>query len=161
MMNVTYIKEYYPQSVITRDEDALENRKLIQDFMQGELNPQLKSEIIKKVHDIALQDDIDVVCFEPGLTSSETLLRYEELSSQLVPVVDCDVFMDTLTLEADADPITQEFTFKCNETRVKDKNILLIGGVYDSGLNYIKIVDILINNKAKKVVGLYIAKVKR
>ena len=160
-MRVIYIKEYYPQSVITRDENALKNRKLIQDFVQGELNPQLKSEIIQRVKDIVLKDDIDVVCFEPGLTNSETLLRFEELSSQLVSVLDCGVFMDTLILEADADPMTQEFTFKCNKTRIKGKNILLIGGVYDDGFTYDKIVDLMKNNGANKIVGLYIAKVKR
>lgn len=153
-----YIKKYYPESMEAPDDSALRDRRIIQDFMEGELDVNLRNQIESSVRNIVKEEDISVVCFIPGSTRAKTILRFGELSSELSFGLECDVYLDAITLKADADPITHEVFYHCKPERVKGKNVLIIGGVCTHEQHYASIARLVLEQGAEKVEGLYVAK---
>lgn len=156
---IRYIKKYYPESIEAPDDSALRDRRIIQDFMEGELDVNLRNQIELSVRNIVKEEDISVVCFIPGSTRAKTILRFGELSSELSFSLECDVFLDAITLQADADPITHEPIYHCKSERVKGKNVLIIGGVYTHEQHHASVSRLVLGYGAKKVEELYIAKI--
>ena len=153
------IINYYPESVEVSDQSALRDRMLVQDFVEGELHIELRDKIESYVRKIVKEEEVSLVCFIPASTRSKTILRFGELSSHLAMALDCDVYLDVITLKADADPITHEVFFQCNPVRARGKNVLVIGGIYASKKADESISGLLPDSGASKVEELYVAKV--
>ena len=123
----------------------------VQDFMTGSLRGDLAGKIMRKCREIVTDEGVDLICFVPGDTESITVLRYGKLAELLAGVYH-DVYLDGVS--ACADP---ESTFRCDKTRVKGKQVLVIGGIYQKGTTFHPIAQLLTNNGAKSVCGLFVA----
>ena len=153
-----YLHDYYPESISEVTDEQKHIRERVQDFMSGEIDPELIDRVVVRVKEIVKTEDTDVVCFAPGSTGAKTILRFGELAEILDRELDCDVYLDAVTLKFDADPITHARYYHCNKERVNGKNVLLIGGVYTTGLALQEVGDLLTHNGAKSVYALFIAK---
>ena len=158
MRTFEYLYDYYPESITEVTDEQKRIRELVQGFMSGEADPELLDRVIFRVKEIVKTEDIDVVCFAPGTTGAKTILRFSDLAEKLDRELDCDVFMDAVTLKFDADPITHKRYYQCNNDRVKGKIVLVIGGVSTTGESMMEINSLLEKNLTKAVYGLFIAK---
>ncbi len=158
MYSYSYIYDYYPESIREVSSEQERNRQEVQDFMTGELSQSLVSKVIENVRAIAAEDKFTLVCFVPGTTGAETVLRFSELASTLSDILDCGVYLDAVTLQFDSDPITHARFYQCDKERVKGQKILLIGDVYNTGEPLQKVGDIVMNNGAMSVRALFVAK---
>ena len=158
MSKIDYMYDYYPESISEVTDEQRRIRERVQGFMSGDADPELVYEIVDRVKGFVKVNQIDVICFAPGTTGAKTILRYGELAEILDKEIDCDVFLDAVTLKFDADPITHTRFYQCNKERVKGKNVLVIGGVYTTGESMREINLLLSQNQASNVYGLFIAK---
>ena len=124
--------------------------------MEGELDINLYNEIEISVRSIVKEEDISVVCFLPGSTKAKTILRFSELSSELSSSLDCDVFLDVITLSSDS--MSNQVFYQCKQERVMGRNILIIGGVYTNDKLHSSIKSLVLEQGAKKVEMFFIAK---
>lgn len=158
MSKIDYMYDYYPESISEVTDEQRRIRERVQGFMSGDVDPEFVYEIVSRVKGLVNANQIDVICFAPGTTGAKTILRYGELAEILDKEIDCDVFLDAVTLKFDADPITHTRFYQCNKERVKGKNVLVIGGVYTTGESFHSITNLLITNGADTVQGLFIAR---
>lgn len=158
MSNINYMYDYYPESISEVTDEQRRIRERVQGFMSGDADPELVYEIVRRVKSIVNANQVDIICFAPGTTGAKTILRYGELAEVLDREVDCDVFLDAITLKFDADPITHERYYKCKQERVKDKNVLVLGSVYTTGKSYNSIMTLLNDNGAKETIVIYVAR---
>lgn len=158
MKSFNYLYDYYPESISEVSEEQKRTRQLVQDFMTGVIAPQLFSDLVSRAKDIVASEGVDLVCFAPGSTASKTILRFGELAEALDRELDCDVFLDAVTIKFDADPVTHQRCYQCNKKRVKGKNVLFVGGVFLTGESLKLITELLLIDGAKKVCGLFVAK---
>ena len=158
MINYTYLFEYYPETVIDVSERQRQDRLMVQDFMMGEVSERLLSILLDEIKRVVGQKAIDIVCFIPGSTGSKTLLRYGNLATHMVEKLGCDVSIDAVSLQFDADPITHEMKYKCNAKRLEKKNILLVGCVYNTGKTLDIMENLLKDCRVKSVEALFVAK---
>ncbi|MBQ9309385.1 MAG: hypothetical protein IJ222_00795 [Bacteroidales bacterium] len=158
MYEYDYLMDYYPESINNVTEGQAKDRETVQAFMTGEISGELITRIASKASSLVEEKSIDVVCFAPGTTGAKTILRFGELADSLSDSLSCNVFLDGITLKFDSDPITHTRFYQCNAERIKNKNVLLIGGVYTTGQSLQEVGDLLMKNAAKEVFGLFIAK---
>ena len=158
MSKIDYMYDYYPESISEVTDEQRRIRERVQGFMSGDADPELVYEIVDRVKGLVKVNQIDVICFAPGTTGAKTILRYGELAEILDKEIDCDVFLDAVTLKFDADPITHVRYYKCNQERVKDKIVLVVGSVYTTGESYNSIMKLLNENGAKRAFVIYVAK---
>ena len=158
MSKIDYMYDYYPESISEVTDEQRRIRERVQGFMSGDADPELVYEIVRRVKSIVNANQVDIICFAPGTTGAKTILRYGELAEVLDREVDCDVFLDAITLKFDADPITHERYYKCKQERVKDKNVLVLGSVYTTGKSYNSIMTLLNDNGAKETIVIYVAR---
>ena len=151
MYNYSYLMDYYPESVEAPSAERAQNRDTVQAFMTGDISSELLTQIVNEMH-------IDMVCFAPGTTGAKTILRFGDMAEKLSTSLPCPVFLDGVTLKFDSDPITHIRFYQCNKERVNGKNVLLIGGVYTTGQALQEVGDLLMENGALRVFGLFIAK---
>jgi hypoxanthine-guanine phosphoribosyltransferase len=104
------------------------------------------------------KETIDLVCFIPETTGAKTVLRFDKISEVLREELDCDVYIDAVSLQFDSDPITHVRYYKCAKGKVKGKRVLLVGSVYSTGEALTEVGDLLVKNGAKSVYGLFAAK---
>ena len=158
MISFDYLYDYYPESIIEVTDEQMRIRELIKGFMSGDMDQELLYAVVARVKELAKSDGIDIVCFIPGSTGAKTILRFGELAVLLDRELDCDVFLDTITLKFDSNLITYTQFYQCNKERVGGKNVLLIGGVYTTGQTLQEVGDLLKHNGANSIYGLFIAK---
>ena len=158
MYNYSYLIDYYPESVKAPSAKLAHDRDTVQAFMTGDVSSELITQIEGKARELINDMNFDVVCFAPGTTGAKTILRFGEMAERLSESLPCPVFLDGVTLKFDSDPITHTRFYQCNKERVNGKNVLLIGGVYTTGQSLQEVVDLLVQNGAKSVYGLFVAK---
>lgn len=158
MYRFDYIVDYYPESKLDVTEDQRSDRQMIQDFMFGEPSEELIKQIVSRVKTTVTEETVDLVCFAPGSTGAKTLLRFDKISEVLAEELDCEVYIDAVSLQFDSDPITHVRHYKCAKEKVKGKRVLLVGSVYSTGEALTEIGDLLVKNGVKSVYGLFVAK---
>lgn len=158
MYNFSYLMDYYPESVEAPSAERAQNRDTVQAFMTGDISSELLTQIECKARELVNEMHIDMVCFAPGTTGAKTILRFGDMAEKLSTSLPCPVFLDGVTLKFDSDPITHTRFYQCNKERVNGKNVLLIGGVYTTGQALQEVGDLLMENGALRVFGLFIAK---
>lgn len=158
MYRFDYIVDYYPESKLDATEDQISDRQMIQDFMFGDPSEELIRQIVSRVKTIVSGEAIDLVCFAPGTTGAKTVLRFDKISGVLAEELDCDVYIDAVSLQFDSDPITHVRYYKCAKEKVKGKRVLVVGSVYSTGEALTEVGDLLVKNGAKSVYGLFAAK---
>lgn len=158
MYNFSYLMDYYPESVKAPSAEQAKDRDSVQAFMTGDVSTELLMRIESKAREIVNDKHIDMVCFAPGTTGAKTILRFGDMAERLSASLPCPVFLDGVTLKFDSDPITHTRFYQCNKERVNKKNVLLIGGVYTTGQALQEVGDLLTENGAKSVFGLFVAK---
>lgn len=156
MKSFEYIYDYCPESSIKVNDEQSRICQLVQDFIAGDVSNILIEDIVTKVKEILINNEIDYVCFSPGTTGTKTILRFSKIADVLSDELNCGVFLDTIQVESD--PIKNIRYYKCKKARVKGKRVLLIGGVYDTGETFDIVTDLLLSNGAKSVNGLFVAK---
>lgn len=155
----SHLLNYYPSSMKDSSAKHAEDRETVRNFMEGEISTELLQRIAVKANDLVRENEIDVVCFIPGTSGSQTILRFGEIAEHLSSTLPCAVYLDGITLRCDADPITLIRCFQCSERRVSGKRVLLIGDIYATGTFLQETGDLLVQNGAKSVYGFYVAKV--
>ena len=158
MYKFSYLMDYYPESVEAPSADRAQDRDTVQAFMTGDVSSELITQIEGKARELVNDMNIDIVCFAPGTTGAKTILRFGEMAERLSESLPCPVFLDGVTLKFDSDPITHTRFYQCNGERVNGKNVLLIGSVYTTGQALQEVGDMLVQNGAKSVYGLFVAK---
>ena len=158
MYRFDYIVDYYPESKLDATEDQISDRQMIQDFMFGDPSEELIRQIVSRVKTIVSGEAIDLVCFAPGTTGAKTVLRFDKISGVLAEELDCDVYIDAVSLQFDSDPITHVRYYKCAKEKVMGKRVLVVGSVYSTGEALTEVGDLLVKNRAKSVYGLFAAK---
>ena len=158
MYRFDYIIDYYPESYLDATEGQKRDRQMIQDFMFGEPSEELIRQIVSRVKKTASDESIDLVCFAPGTTGAKTVLRFDKISGVLAEELDCEVYIDAVSLQFDSDPITHIRHYKCEEEKVKGKRVLVVGSVYTTGEALTEVGDLLIESGASDVTGLFVAK---
>jgi hypoxanthine-guanine phosphoribosyltransferase len=158
MYRFDYIVDYYPESKLDATEDQIRDRQMIQDFMFGEPSEELIRQIVSRVKTIVSDEAIDLVCFAPGTTGAKTVLRFDKISEVLDDELDCEVYIDAVSLQFDSDPITHVRYYKCAREKVKGKRVLLVGSVYSTGESLAEVGDLLMESGARGVCGLFVAK---
>lgn len=158
MYRFDYLVDYYPESKFEVTEDQKHDRQMIQDFMFGEPSDELIKQLVSRVKTEVEEKAIDLVCFVPGTTGAKTILRFDKISEVLAEELDCNVYIDAVSLQFDSDPITHIRHYKCAKEIVKGKKVLLIGSVYTTGKALNEVGDLLIKSGTKSVYGLFIAK---
>lgn len=158
MYRFDYLFDYYPESIPGESEEQRQNREDIDAFMTGVTSDRLRAVIEKAVEETVKNENIDLVCFAPGSTGAKTILRFGELADRLSSILHCDVYLDAITLADNAAPGKQERVYQCNRDRVSGKKVLVVGSVYSSGTSMNTIGNLLLKNKAKSVLGLFVAK---
>ena len=161
MTDYTYIIDYIPTTDSRATEKQVKERNAVLDFLDGDLSQNLKKSILEKVKALALESkNVCIIGFIPSWTAEKTMDRYGKLASFLSANLDIEVFPDVLTLKQDSDPILLNMEYVCNISRVKGKDVILIGGVINTGATFQKVSNILLSHGALNVVGLFIAKIK-
>ena len=155
----SHLLDYYPSSMKDCSAKQTENRETVRNFMKGGISAELLQHIAIKANDLVRENEIDVACFIPGTSGSQTVLRFGEIAEHLSSILPCSVYLDGVTLQYDTDLITHIRSFQCNEKRFSGKRVLLIGDIYTSGASLQETGDLLIQNGAKSVYGFYVAKV--
>ena len=158
MYRFDYIVDYYPESKLDVTEGQRLDRQMIQDFMFGDPSEELIRQIVSRAKTTVSDEAIDLVCFAPGTTGAKTLLRFDKISEVLAEELDCDVYINAVSLQFDSDPITHIRHYTCAKEIVKGKKMLVIGSVYTTGEALTEVGDLLIKNGAKSVYGLFVAK---
>lgn len=158
MYRFDYIVDYYPESKLDVTEGQRFDRQMIQDFMFGDPSEELIRQIVSRAKTTVSDEAIDLVCFAPGTTGAKTLLRFDKISEVLAEELDCDVYINAVSLQFDSDPITHIRHYTCAKEIVKGKKMLVIGSVYTTGEALTEVGDLLIKNGAKSVYGLFVAK---
>ena len=158
MYRFDYIIDYYPESKLDATEGQRRDRQMIQDFMFGDPSEELIRQIVSRVKTAVSDEAIDLVCFAPATTGAKTVLRFDKISGVLAEELDCDVFIDVVSLQFDSDPITHVRYYKCAKEKVKGKRVLVVGSVYSTGEALTEVGDLLAKNGAKSVYGLFVAK---
>ncbi len=158
MIDFKYIYDYDPNLIRDMTEEQHLTSKEITDFMTGITSDRLRAVIEKEVVETVKDENIDLVCFAPGSTGAKTILRFGELADRLSSILPCGVYLDAITLAADADSSTQEQVYQCNRDRVSGKKVLVLGSRYSTGTSMNTIGSLLLKNKAKRVLGLFVAK---
>ena len=161
MNSYSYIYEYIPTTSSKATGEQVRDRNAVLDFLDGDLSPELKQTILERIRDIAAdRGNVCVIGFVPSWTAEKTMERYGKLASFLSASLDIEVYPDALTLKQDSDPILLRKEFACNASRVKGKDVILIGGVINTGATFKRVCKILLDNGASDISGLFIAKVK-
>ncbi|MBO6248844.1 MAG: hypothetical protein J6N54_08555, partial [Bacteroidales bacterium] len=106
MYRFDYLVDYYPESKFEVTEDQKLDRQMIQDFMFGEPSDELIKQLVSRVKTEVEEKAIDLVCFVPGTTGAITILRFDKISEVLAEELDCNVYIDAVSLQFDSDPIT-------------------------------------------------------
>ena len=158
MYRFDYIVDYYPESKIDVTEGQRLDRQMIQDFMFGDPSEELIRQIVSRARTTVSDEAIDLVCFAPGTTGAKTLLRFDKISEVLAEELDCDVYIDAVSLQFDSDPITHIRHYKCEKDKVKGKRVLVVGSVYSTGEALTEVGDLLMESGASDVIGLFVAK---
>ena len=158
MYRFDYIVDYYPESKIDVTEGQRLDRQMIQDFMFGDPSEELIRQIVSRAKTTVSDEAIDLVCFAPGTTGAKTLLRFDKISEVLAEELDCDVYIDAVSLQFDSDPITHIRHYKCEKDKVKGKRVLVVGSVYSTGEALTEVGDLLMESGASDVIGLFVAK---
>ena len=158
MYRFDYIVDYYPESMLDVTDSQRHDRQMIQDFMFGDPSEELIRQVVSRVKTVVSDEAIDLVCFAPGTTGAKTVLRFDKISEFLAEELDCDVYIDAVSLQFDSDPITHVRYYKCAKEIVKGKRVLLIGSVYATGEALMEIGDLLMESGARDVLGLFVAK---
>lgn len=158
MYHYSYLMDYYPESEKVLSAEQARDRDTVQAFMTGDVSSELLTQVESKARELVNDLHIDMVCFAPGTTGAKTILRFGEMAERLSESLPCPVFLDGVTLQFDSDPITHKRFYQCNKERVNGKSILLIGGVYTTGQALQEVGDLLMENGALRVFGLFIAK---
>lgn len=158
MYRFDYIVDYYPESKLDVTEGQRLDRQMIQDFMFGDPSEELIRQIVSRAKTTVSDEAIDLVCFAPGTTGAKTLLRFDKISEVLAEELDCDVYIDAVSLQFDSDPITHIRHYKCVKEIVKGKKMLVIGSVYTTGEALTEVGDLLMESGASDVIGLFVAK---
>ena len=158
MYRFDYIVDYYPESKIDVTEGQRLDRQMIQDFMFGDPSEELIRQIVSRAKTTVSDEAIDLVCFAPGTTGAKTLLRFDKISEVLAEELDCDVYIDAVSLQFDSDPITHIRHYKCAKDKVKGKRALVVGSVYSTGEALTEVGDLLMESGASDVIGLFVAK---
>ena len=158
MYRFDYLFDYYPKSIPDEAEEQRQIQEEIEAFMTGVTSDRLRAAIEKAVAETVRNENIDLVCFAPGSTGAKTILRFGELADRLSSLLPCDVYLDAITLADDAESGKQERVYQCNRNRVSGKKVLVVGSVYSTGTSLNAIGNLLLKNKAKSVLGLFVAK---
>lgn len=160
MTDYTYIIDYIPTTDSRATEKQVKDRNAVLDFLDGDLSQNLKKSILEKVKSLALgSKNVCILGFIPSWTAEKTMDRYGKLASFLSANLDIEVFPDVLTLKQDSDPILLHKEYVCNISRVKGNDVILIGGVTNTGRTFEKVSKLLEQNGASAVYGLFVAKV--
>lgn len=158
MYRFDYLVDYYPESKFEVTEDQKHDRQMIQDFMFGEPSDELIKQLVSRVKTEVEEKAIDLVCFVPGTTGAKTILRFDKISEVLAEELDCNVYIDAVSLQFDSDPITHIRHYKCAKDKVKGKRVLVVGSVYSTGEALTEVGDLLMESGASDVIGLFVAK---
>lgn len=155
----TYIYDYIP-ATICRTEEQDKNRNIILDFLDGDIGSTLKETILIKVKSL-IKDKAKthIISFIPAWSHEQTIERFGHIASYLSENIESDVYLDAVTLKQDADPIVMEKEYSCSTKRVKGMNVILIGDVIYTGESFKNVRDLIMDNGALSVFGLFIAKV--
>lgn len=160
MYKFSYIYDYIP----TTDEQATEaqqaDRETVLDFMDGTLSSSLKNELLRKITEItAGNEPTYIIAFIPSWAKDITVERYGTLAAFLSDNLKSDVYLDAISLRQDSDPILQIKEFALNSSRFTGKNVIVIGSIFSQGDTFEAVGDLLMENGAQSVEGLFVAKV--
>lgn len=155
----TYIYDYIPVTT-QRTEEQDKDRNIVLDFLDGDIGHELKETILIRVKDI-IENAVKthVIAFIPAWSQEQTIERFSRLAAFLTDNLDSEVYLDAVTLKQDSDPIVMEKEYSCSTKRVKGKNVILIGDVIYTGESFKEVRDLIMDNGALSVFGLFIAKV--
>lgn len=162
----TYLMEYVPvrfHATIAQEED----RRTVYSFKDGHSSDYILNKIVACVQEIKnkVLGERTRVCFIPASTSFKTIQRYKELSARIVRETGCPCSINTITKQIDEESghivgkkLNPAADFDINRPDVAGMNIILIDDVITRGRTFCFTADKLINNGAKRVYGLFLAK---
>lgn len=162
----SYMMEYVPvrfQATIAQEE----NRRTVYSFKDGHSSDYVLNKMVEYIKEI--KDEVlgghARVCFIPASTSYKTIQRYKELSARIERETGCPCSINTVTKQTDEESghiagkkLNPAADFEINKSDVAGMNIILIDDVITRGRTFCFTADKLINNGAKQVYGLFLAK---
>lgn len=161
-----YLMEYVPVRYHATMEQE-ENRKAVYSFKDGCCPESLISKIVAAVQEIKDKgsDGHTRVCFIPASTSLKTFRRYKYLSTKIKKETGCPCSIDTIKKLHDEESghiagkkYSPADDYEVNRTDIAGMNIILIDDVITRGKTFCSTAEKLLNNGAKQVQGLFLAK---
>lgn len=160
MYKYSYIYDYIPTTAENASEAQQADRETVLDFMDGALSSALKAEIVRRIEAATNGNEPTyIVAFIPSWAKERTVERYGTLAAYLSDNLKSEVYLDAITLRQDSDPILQIKEFAVNSSRFSGKNVILVGSVFTTGDMLKSAGDLLMENGALSVEGLFVAKV--
>lgn len=160
MYRYTYIYDYIPTTAVHATDSQQADRETVLDFMDGALSASLKSELVRRIKEAtAGSEPAYIVAFIPSWAKDRTIERYGTLAAYLSDSISSEVYLDAVSLRQDSDPILQVKEFAVNASRFKGKNVIVVGSVFSKGDTFETVGDLLMENGALSVEGLFVAKV--
>lgn len=164
--NYSYLMEYVPvrfHATMTQEED----RRTVYNFKDGHSSDYVLNKMVacvKEIKDKVLGERTRV-CFIPASTSFKTIQRYKELSARIERETGCPCSINTIIKQTDEESghiagkkLNPAADFDINKSDIAGMNIILIDDVITRGRTFCFTADKLINNGAKQVYGLFLAK---
>ena len=162
----TNIMEYLPKRYAATPQQERE-RRTIYNFKDGYCSQELKDQLIDKINYIKSTNPNGQwrVCFIPASSHLKTIRRYRDIARYIERKTSCSCDIDTITTNEDRESgylsgkrNNPAENFTVNRTEVSNQNIILIDDIITRGNTFIYTADKLVNNGAKDVIGLFVAK---
>lgn len=165
--DVRHLYEYLPVRYhASHDHEVM--RRIVYDFKDGIVSERLFERLCSEIESILSQHDSTnkercIIAFIPASSKTKTILRYHKLAEKLSKkynvrfdavhnVVDRESTMKTGKVENPASG------FGIKKSEVEQKHVILIDDVYTTGNSFRRTVELLRNNGAWDIHGLFIAK---
>ncbi len=162
----THILEYLPvRYSASREQRA--DRETVFEFKDGYCSPDLKQELVKRVNMIRekFSGSSWRICFIPASSHDKTMRRYSALASYLQRETGCPCDIDAIQTIHDTEPghLTGKTSnpaanFTVNRQEINNQNIILVDDVITRGRTFADTANKLVDNGARQVVGLFVAK---
>ena len=162
----TYLKEYLPVRYSATIEQKLD-RKIVYDFKDGICSLSVKRELVERIDLIReCSNETDWrICFIPASHRMTTIKRYKSLSEYLQKETGIPCNISSIQTLHDEVPghlggkkSNPEDNFRIEKKDIIDKNVILIDDVITRGTTFTNTANKLMDNGAKQVVGLFLAK---
>lgn len=159
MQNFSYIYEYIP-TTSSATEAQVRQRNEVLDFMDGCTSRALREELTTRVRTLAHgQEDRCVMAFLPSWSQERTVQRYGSLARHLASDTHIEAYLDALSLRQDGDPVLKTKDLTCNPERICGRKVIVIGSIFTTGNTFRKACDILLQEGAESVEGIFVARV--